>query len=201
MRQIGGDYLDVTPPREGARWVVLIDVTGHGVAAALAVNRLHGELKRLLAQGVPGPAALLAELNRYVHLTLADESVFATAAACRISDLGVATLANAGHPPPMLRSLTGVRLIDPTAPMLGAFPPESFDITEEFLRLGPEDHLILYTDGATEARSPAGAELGLQGFRRLVEASADPQRLISAVRDHRRGPAEDDVLIAALRAA
>jgi hypothetical protein len=54
--------------------IVLVDVTGHGIAAALAVNRLHGEVKRALAQRASAhPGQILTALNEYVHLTLADE--------------------------------------------------------------------------------------------------------------------------------
>ena len=106
MRQIGGDFIDAhIDPNSGAVTVALIDVTGHGIAAAMAVNRLHGELKRTVAQSaLVSPGDLLAALNTYIYLTLADESVFATAIVIRVDPRSATlTWASAGHPPALLR--------------------------------------------------------------------------------------------------
>lgn len=202
MRQIGGDYLDVSRGDDGSLLVVVIDVTGHGVAAALAVNRLHGEMKRVLAeQREIGPAALLTALNRYVFLTLADESVFATAAAARVWPDGRATLCVAGHPPPMVRGADArVRVIDPSAPILGPFDPDEFDADETEIRLAADETLVIYTDGAIEARDRMGRNLGQPGLERLVAAApADmtlPRAVLDQVTAYRAGAAEDDVLVA-----
>ena len=84
MRQIGGDYLfarfepDARRPRRFH--LLIIDVPGHGIAAALTVNRLYGEIERLFAENPEtGPGEVLAALNRYVHLTLSRHSIYATA--------------------------------------------------------------------------------------------------------------------------
>ena len=86
MSQIGGDFVDLV--RDGPDvTILLVDVTGHGIAAAMAVNRLQGEVKRTLAVNPAArPGELLVALNAYVYHTLAGEGVFATAgalAACR----------------------------------------------------------------------------------------------------------------------
>lgn len=202
MRQIGGDYLDATVHEGGAITLTLIDVTGHGIAAALAVNRLHGELKRLFAQHAdPGPGAIVAGLNNYIFLTLSDEQVFATAAVLRVGPEGSLRLAVAGHPPPMLRRGDGrVEAFDSTAPMLGLFPAEEFAGEESAATLGPGDALVLYTDGATEARGQSGRQLGTEGLARALEACAPGHDGLAAalagrVEAFRAGPADDDVLI------
>lgn len=208
MRQIGGDYLDAVRGPTGATLVVLIDVTGHGIAAALAVNRLHGELKRLLAADAgAGPAQLLAGLNAYVALTLADEQIFATGLAVRIDPAaGTLTYANAGHPPMLVRRGATVEQFEPTGPMLGPFLPEEYQIEEARLTLTPADRVLAYTDGATEARSAAGLELDVRGVcEAFAEAPTDLDAMVAAVRArvdaHRAGPAEDDVLLVGLARA
>ena len=77
MRQIGGDLLFVHPPPDAMRdgsgtfSAVILDVTGHGIAAALTVNRLVGELERLFSENAAAsPGDVLRGLNRYVTVTL-----------------------------------------------------------------------------------------------------------------------------------
>jgi serine phosphatase RsbU (regulator of sigma subunit) len=215
MRQIGGDFIDVhRDPTTGALTVVMIDVTGHGIAAALAVNRLHGEMKRVLASSAgASPAKLLAALNSYVHLTLADESVFATAIVMRIDPASRRlTYASAGHPPLILcrasRANGRVELLDSTAMMLGAVPPEAYETDEQATTLESGDLVLLYTDGALECRDAHDHQLGIAGIRNVVESNKrcdDPaaalDALLIAIDNHRAGEPEDDTLIAAVALA
>ncbi len=204
MRQIGGDFLDVSRARDGSLLVVMIDVTGHGVAAALAVNRLHGEMKRLLAEShETTPADIIKALNKYVHLTLADESVFATAVAARVWPDGRARLCVAGHPPPLLRGADGsVSSIQPTAAMLGPFTPEEFAADDAELRLSHGDALMLYTDGTIEARDAKGDDLGQTALERFLAEATEreslPDAVLRRITAYRSSAAEDDVLIAAI---
>ena len=205
MRELGGDFLDVSPGTDGSLLVVVIDVTGHGVAAALAVNRLHGELKRTLAESRDTtPAAIMMALNRYIHLTLADESVFATALAARVWPDGRARLCIAGHPPPLLRAASGtVTAIEPTAAILGPFTPQDFEADEVEIRLSADFALVLYTDGAVECRNAKGKCLGQDGLERFTAAACDdehlPHTIMREVTAYRHGASEDDVLIAVVR--
>ena len=211
MRQIGGDFVDVIRDDGGAVIVVLVDVTGHGIAAALAVNRLHGEIKRALAhQSGASPAALIGALNEYVNLTLADENVFATALVIRIEP-GSRTVryANAGHPPALLcRAGAGaangdgsIEALDSTSMLRGPLPAEEYEAVERSFELGRGDELIAYTDGATECRDRSDNQLGLDGLRGLVARSrALPAgvRLDAIVMDsarYRLGPPDDDTLV------
>ncbi len=207
MRELGGDFLDVSHGTDGSLLVVVIDVTGHGVAAALAVNRLHGELKRTLAESRDTtPGAIMTALNRYIHLTLADESVFATALAARVWPDGRARLCIAGHPPPLLRTSDGtVTAIGPTAAILGPFSSEDFEADEAEIRLTANVALVLYTDGAVECRNAKGQDLGQEGLERFTAAACDdeqlPQTVMREVAAYRHGASEDDVLIAVVRVA
>lgn len=208
MRHIGGDYLHVarTPQPAGSHLVslVLVDVTGHGIPAALTVNRLHGELELLFAADPSiDPGSVLKHLNRYVHLTLAKHSVYATALCLRFNPVtSNLEVANGGHPPAFLRGIDGtIDEIGSTAYVLGACRDDEFDPGMRTCPFHAGDTLIAYTDGVTEARAPDGRMLRIDGFRSLIATSkchpgSWPDVLLRAVTDHRGGaPTEDDTLV------
>lgn len=211
MRQIGGDYLYAHqgPGAAGGRRmsVVLMDVTGHGIPAALTVNRLHGELERVFAEDPTiDPGSVLNLLNRYVHLTLATHSVYVTALCIRI-DSGINTLeyASGGHPPAFLVAADGtIRELQSTSFVLGACAAPDFDSAPISMEFHSGDALVAYTDGAIEARDRSGRMLGVQGFLRLVASMTGASRaldfswskqLLSSVEQFRYGPAADDTLL------
>ncbi len=217
MLQLGGDYVFLHPrPRmadgppvsepDEPMSVVLIDVTGHGVAAALTVNRLDGELRRLFAENPRiAPGAVIEGLNRYIHLTLAEHSVYATAFCAQVRpETNELAWANAGHPPGMLRDAAGrIEELISTTFVLGAADGDDFIAGEETRRFGAGDTLLLYTDGAFEARNNDGAMFTLDGLRRSLVRSAAvragegalAQRVLDEVDDFRAGPPSDDTLI------
>jgi uncharacterized membrane protein (DUF485 family) len=204
MRQIGGDYLHSHVGADGSLSLVIIDVTGHGIAAALTVNRLQGELQRIFAENPEvEPDDVLTLLNRYVHLTLSDHSIFATALCVRV-DPHTSSLqyASGGHPPAFLRAVNGtIEQLGSTAFMLGACSAEVFQADSLSLRFGPGDTLVAYTDGAIEARNRTGRMFGINGLLRLIAVSRPdldagwPRTIADAVDRHRAGPPEDDTLV------
>ncbi|MFG0260471.1 MAG: PP2C family protein-serine/threonine phosphatase [Phycisphaerales bacterium JB041] len=216
MRQIGGDFLfshycrgrDGEP--DGPLNVVLLDVTGHGIPAALTVNRLHGELERIFAE-MPdaGPGEVLRLLNRYVHLTLSTHSIYVTGMCLRVDCArGQLEYASGGHPPAFLRAVDGtIEELQSTSFVLGACPDEAFDPAPRTLEFGPGDTILAYTDGAIEARNDSGKMFRIDGIRRMV-ASADgrsptlwPRIFKDEVIEFRGGPPEDDTLLLVLHHA
>ncbi len=205
MHQIGGDYLYAARTGPGSPLsLVLLDVTGHGIPAALTVNRLHGELQRLFAEDPNiGPGRVLSLLNRYVHLTLADHAVFVTAMCLRI-DAAANTVeyASGGHPTAYLRAVDGtVHELASTGLLLGAIAYEEFVPDSQSMKFHAGDTLIAYTDGAIEARDAHGRMLGLKGMQRLVAGLHSvgcgewPHSVLKAVKGHRNGPPDDDTLV------
>lgn len=205
-RDMGGDYIHLHVGPEGIAHVTVLDVTGHGLVAALTVNRLYGELERIRAE-MPRvePVDVLRLINRYVHLTLARHNMFVTAACLSLDPYqGLLRWASAGHPPGFLRRQSGeVVELPPTAMILGAMDDEGFVAEQVEHTIEPGDTAIAYTDGVFEARNRAGAIFGLDTLRDLLHRQPAPrnwpQFLNSMVEKHTGGRAEDDVLVAAVR--
>ncbi|MDZ4754626.1 MAG: PP2C family protein-serine/threonine phosphatase [Phycisphaerae bacterium] len=161
MREIGGDMLFIHQSglknsAVTAVHLTLIDVTGHGITAALAVHRLHGELLRIFGtQDDPTPVRVMSLLNDYLLLTTSHDSLFATALVVRIdADTGAVTFASAAHPDAMIRAVDGsVRRLASTTCVLGACPAECFDADLAHATLDRGETLILFTDGLNEATS------------------------------------------------
>ena len=210
MRQIGGDYLYTKMSSDKNRLsVVIVDVTGHGIPAALTVNRLHGEIDIAFAEDPDiAPGAMLERLNRYVHLTLAKHSIYATAVCIRVDHTtGKAEYASGGHPPAFIRGIDGsLSDLDPTTFVLGACSDEDFDAGQIEVEFEPGDSLIAYTDGAIEARSMEGKMFQIDGLRRLLASPVMPgvahggqglwaEKILEDVAAFRGGlPPEDDTL-------
>lgn len=210
MRQIGGDYLYTrTSDDQKCLSVVIVDVTGHGIPAALTVNRLHGDIDIAFAEDPDiSPGALLERLNRYVHLTLAKHSIYATAVCIRVDcTTGKLQYASGGHPPAFLRGIDGsLRDLDPTTFVLGACSERDFESGQIEIDFDPGDSLIVYTDGAIEARGIDGKMFQIQGLRRLLASPAMPgvrhsgqgqwaEKILAEVAAFRSGlPPDDDTL-------
>ncbi len=204
MRAIGGDFLFAHRRLDGPLSIVLLDVTGHGIPAALTVNRLHGELERVFAENPDiGPGEVLRLLNRYVHLTLATHSIYATALCFRIDPrTDRLEYASGGHPPAFVRGVDGtLEELESTSFVLGACAGQDFDPAPRSVPFGAGDCVVAYTDGAIEARDSKGAMLRIEGLRRLLASASDvsngswPGVIRSRVMHHRSGPAADDTLI------
>ncbi|MHC4274225.1 MAG: PP2C family protein-serine/threonine phosphatase [Planctomycetota bacterium] len=205
MRELGGDFLHMHVGPEGFVHLTVIDVTGHGLAAALTVNRIYGELERIRAETPRArPGELLFLLNRYLRLTMVKHNIYATAIAVTLDPyVGEVCWANAGHPPAFLRGANGaVQPLDSTTIVLGAVGDDDFATEEKGCELSPGDVVVTYTDGAFEARDRLGRQFGLDQLRELLHLKPPPgnwPQVISATVDkHQVGHAEDDVLVAAL---
>lgn len=157
-REVGGDFYQILPRPDGSTMIVLGDVSGKGLRAAMAVSLIVGAI-RTLAEATQSPAALLAGLNKQLIGRL--QGGFATCIALRLDADGNCTLASAGHPAPFV---SGREVELPGALPVGVAADAAY--TEQTIRLDAGSHLALYTDGLVEARKPTGE---LYGFARLKE--------------------------------
>ena len=204
-RDVGGDFIHLFVGPTGITSVTIIDVTGHGIAAALTVNRLSGELERIRAENPRiQPAEMMTLLNRYVHLTLARHTVYATALAFDVDPyIGQLRFANAGHPSLLLRRAHGgVEPLDSTGMMLGAVGDDLYECVQVEVDLGEGDTVVALTDGAFEAVNRRGEQLGMDrrvdAMRRTPPPGNWPQFLAAMVERHHGGRTQDDVLLASV---
>ncbi len=163
---VAGDFYDFTPAAGRRVGVLVADVSGHGVPAALIASMIKVAVAAQ-AEHAESPAKVLSGMNRIFHGKLRDH--FITAAYVFV-DLEAArvTWANAGHPPPLLASGGAVRELEPTGVVLGRL--SRADYTERSLPLAGGDRLVLFTDGIPECPSPAGE---LYGDARLQALAAE----------------------------
>jgi serine phosphatase RsbU (regulator of sigma subunit) len=155
-QEVGGDFFQIIPLEGGSTLVILGDVSGKGLKAAMAVSLIVGAA-RMVAEFTSSPAEILAGLNRRLDGRL--QGGFATCIAMRLDPDGNCTIASAGHPAPFLNKR---ELLLPGALPLGLTPDSHYE--ETTVRLATGDHFALYTDGLLEARSLSGE---LYGFERL----------------------------------
>ncbi|UCD48821.1 MAG: serine/threonine-protein phosphatase [Phycisphaerales bacterium] len=208
MQQLGGDYVYVHRDQGDRLNIVVLDVTGHGITAALTVNRIHGELDRLFGENDDRrPGDVLKALNRYFCVSMARHGVYATAVAVRIDRQGdQLEWANAGHPPPfVLCGESPCVALDSNAVMLGVLDDPLYECSTQVQTFADGDRIVLYTDGVIEAHDSRNEMLGIDGFQRVLQGKASvasreavSEDLLREVQRFRKGPAEDDVLIVEL---
>jgi len=155
-QEVGGDFFQIIPLKTGATLILLGDVSGKGLRAAMAVSLIVGAA-RTLAETTTWPAEIMAGLNRRLFGRL--QGGFTTCIALRIDSAGNCALASAGHPSPFVN---GVELPLPGAFPLGLLLDTKYE--ETIFHLAVDDHLALYTDGLLEARNRSRE---LYGFDRL----------------------------------
>ncbi len=181
-QEVGGDFFQAIPLAGDSSLVVIGDVSGKGLHAAMTVALIVGAI-RSSAEQADEPAELLVALNRRLHGRL--RKGFVTCLALRLEANGRCLLANAGHLPPFLN---GKELALPPALPLGIVAVMEYGSTE--LRLGLGDRLTLYTDGVPEARNAEGELFGFERARAVSGATA--QEIAGAAQQFGQ---EDDITV------
>ena len=155
---VGGDCFDALTFPNGGVGIVIADVAGKGVPAALLMSNLQAAFRAFAQEGV-GPSAVTASLNRLLCRNMASGR-FITFCYARLDVAGGRlTYANAGHNPPLLVHADGrVDALVPGGTVLGVFAESTYEQGE--FRIGRGDRLVLYTDGITEGRNRGGDEFG-----------------------------------------
>jgi Stage II sporulation protein E (SpoIIE) len=166
--EVGGDFFQIIPldgPAAGSTLIVLGDVSGKGLRAAMAVSLIVGAV-RTLAETTSSPAEILAGLSRRLHGRL--QGGFSTCVVLRLDPHGVCTLASAGHPAPYFND----KEIDlPGALPLGIDPAIAYE--EATVHFHPGDRCALYTDGLLEARTSSGEIFSFERLQALFASGAD----------------------------
>jgi len=200
---ISGDYYDVMQFADGRLVFAIADISGKGISAAILMANVQA-LLRTLAETGNSPSDVCKRLNHHLH-QVTDASKFATFFYGEWDGANrILRYVNAGHNPPIvLGSLNGRELNEGGVP-LGMFSGSEFQTGE--VALQPEDLVVLYSDGITEARSSDDEEFGEKRLQALIEmhsgaALADVQaEVLEAVRNWAGDEPEDDMTLLMVRA-
>jgi sigma-B regulation protein RsbU (phosphoserine phosphatase) len=163
--QVGGDYYDVIHLGDDTWGVVLADVSGKGVSAALMSSLLQGAFFAAAASSADLSVAV-SKINRYIT-ERSRHARFTTAFCALIHRDGKGRWVNAGHCAGIVvRAAGGIDWLRPTAVPIGLFPDAQFP--SEQLRLNPGDRLVLYSDGVSEAVGSSADRFGEQRLADLA---------------------------------
>lgn len=185
--ELGGDFYQVIPLEPGGALVVVGDVSGKGLKAAMVVSLIVGTL-RTLADYTQQPAEILRGLNR--RLIGRTQGGFATCVAMRIDADGSAAIATAGHFSPLR---DGKELPLEGALPLGIVPDAKYD--QIVFRLQENETLTFYTDGIVEARNGQGE---LFGFDRVREMSRAGSSAVQVAEEASAFGQDDDITVLTL---
>ncbi len=184
--QVGGDFYRVVPGENGEVLVVVGDVSGKGLRAAMTVSAIVGSLRMLPTRT---PVEIIGELNRSLTGNL--HGGFVTCLAARVHLDGTVALANAGHLAPYRN---GEEIPLPPSLPLGIIADAEY--TETPLRLAPGDTFTFFSDGVVEAQSPTGE---LFGFERTAAIASQSAQSIADIAQ--RFGQEDDITVLTLKLA
>jgi sigma-B regulation protein RsbU (phosphoserine phosphatase) len=170
--EVGGDFYDFIPVGEASWGLVIADVSGKGVPAALFMA-LSRTLIRASATRNPDPVVSIREANRSICMD-ASTSMFVTLFyAILDSRKKTLTFVNAGHNPPLLLGSGSERVTLLKARGIALGVIDEVDLESVEVQLSPGDVLVLYTDGVTEATDDQDQEYGLERLAAMVTASRD----------------------------
>src|SRR5262252_4241506 len=187
-RTIGGDYYDFLDLGSRRLGLVVADIAGKGIGAALLMANLQAALRSQCATAWDQPERFLRSVNQLLYENTAERDYATLFFAEYDEDTRKLRYSNCGHPPALLlRGDDGLERLGSTCTVVGLF--EKWDCAMEEREMAPGDAILLYTDGVTEAVNGEGEEFGEE---RLLEAARQhrelsPPALVAAVADQARG--------------
>jgi Stage II sporulation protein E (SpoIIE) len=179
-QEVGGDFFQVLPAPAGGLLVVVGDVSGKGLRAAMTVSTIIGALRR---EDSRQPRTVLSELNRVLKGQRAEG--FTTCLCALMEASGKVTLANAGHIPPYCNGAE--------VPIYGGLPLGlnlDLDYVEVHYQMTPGDQLTFVSDGVVEARDRSGALFGFERTRDISSQSASA--IVAAAKEFGQ---QDDITV------
>jgi serine phosphatase RsbU (regulator of sigma subunit)/catechol 2,3-dioxygenase-like lactoylglutathione lyase family enzyme len=203
-RKVGGDYYDYLDLGRDRLGLVIADIAGKGIAAALLMANLQANLRSQCALAFDHPGRFLESVNQL----FCENTVDAAYATLFFGEYDISSqrlcYANCGHLSPLLfRSDGGLERLSSTTTVLGLFKRWQCEISE--CRLGAGDTLVLYTDGVTEACNDQGEDFGedrlvdsVRRSRELAPASLLPS-IVDEVQRFSTGEQQDDITVIVAR--
>ena len=174
--QVGGDYYDVISAG-GYDWIVIGDVSGHGVTAGLVMMMVQTAIHTVLTENpeIP-PSALLSVINRviYNNINLMDESKHMTIIVLAAGKNGKFSFSGLHEDILILRAESGkVEVVESDGMWIGLEPDISGLLSDDTLKMEPGDCMVLFTDGVTESYCKEGELFGNEHLIRVIEENRE----------------------------
>jgi len=204
-RIVGGDYFDVFKLNENKLGLCIGDVSGKGMPAALLMCNLQAVV-RALATETTSPRELVAKVNRVMWANTAEDKFITLFYAVVDAEARILQFTNAGHNAPVLTRQDGTQMrLEEGGLILGTFQEAAYGQGQ--IELRPEDRLVMFTDGITEAVNQEEEEFGetrlvAASFRgRQLSADALRRFLLDLVTEFCGGEFEDDATVLVVTAS
>ncbi|MEH7381318.1 PP2C family protein-serine/threonine phosphatase [Bacillus sp. JJ1533] len=206
-RLIGGDYFDFYPLVDGNLRIVIGDVMGKGIPAAMLMILTRGAF-RSAAESTQSPGETLTAMNQAIYEDLRTLKSFVTLFCADWNpSTSVLTYANAGHNPPLLiksKNNTVEELPKVKGIMVGGLPNQVYQ--ELSIKLEEDDTVFFYTDGIVEAQNKDGEQYKLERLSQTLLQNKDlgvgeiEKRVMESVNEFTQGvPQKDDITMVLLK--
>ncbi len=202
MLYMGGDYAKFSFKGGDKLVFVLTDITGHGVSAALLVNRVHSEVERLIREDL-SPGEILKALDEFIDRDFGQMGIFLTAF-CGMLDFSGKKLdySNYGHPPQiLLQSRDNEVVLMRSQTFLMGIGMDDQAVYHNTMEFEPGDRIILFTDGLIEAKNKDQELFGQKRLERFAKDNKDldvtefNSRLAGDVDAFENGQQGDDIFL------
>ena len=206
MIGLGGDFADIYYDGKKYIYLTLIDVTGHGISAALLVNRICSEVRKLVRERLE-PKKILFDLNNFIMDVFDQTGMFLTTFTTRINTKdNTFDYAGSSHPAILLwnNELKKIEKLSSQNIIIGFERQESNKFLQDTIQLNKGDKLFLYTDGIIEAENEKKEALGIQGFIKIIKklklkpAKKIADLIVKDVKKQNYTQIRDDVFIIAV---
>lgn len=171
-QEVGGDYVDTIETANGL-YVVIADVSGKGLTAALYMVRMQALVNLIIEMSKPTPKELFLQLNNYVKSGIKDKTFVTASVAFFPNDEDYFTIARAGQNAPIYynheEENTRALRFDGFALGMTSTKKMAAFLTEKRIDFKPGDSVLFYTDGLIEARNPSGNEYGMQRLQSIMD--------------------------------
>ncbi|MDD5084603.1 MAG: PP2C family protein-serine/threonine phosphatase [Candidatus Omnitrophica bacterium] len=201
---VGGDYATFHVTKDGDLFFLIGDITGHGISAALLVNRIYGEVENLIRQDCM-PGKLLKELDQFVQRHFKQTRMYLSVCSGLLDfRKGILFYSNYGHPPQILHQHkdNNVCLLKSQTHLLGiGFDAVETKVFEGNLSFSHKDRIILFTDGLIEATDANKELYGIDRLSDFVKLHIDEHptvfnnNLLEEVTAFRSGLPADDIFL------
>lgn len=201
--RVGGDFYDIFEIDDDRVGIVIGDVAGKGLDAAVLTSLVKNTIRAHSAAEIREPSTVLRLTNDVVYKSTPTESFVTVFFAVLNRRTGRLVYANAGHTTAVIVRCDSTHPLHATGPIVGAFP--NTEVAQEIESLDRDGVLFLYTDGLTEARNPQGEQYGEERLLAFLAARGEgtPSGVLGAVLDEvgtfTQGRLGDDMALVAVR--